>query len=222
MTLKQVSEVIWRFYQVGSAKATNQTLTESDMMQYAKAALSAMMREQYFRSKKSLDGEEYYFYSQILSIKRFALTDTDKRGMRRADMGDVDLYRLPKNIHFTNIYPVADGCVGGDGSIELSQVSAGEENFYLGGDYDFFKFYVVKGKGINAYHLPPCITALDIETTYDSPDIDVSLDQAMDVANTVLGVSLKVKPFPVKVVDNSFDKNVLELKRRLQEQQSQI
>lgn len=222
MTLKQLSEVLIRFYNVGRQKSTAVTLTEADMMQYAKAALSGMMRQQYMVSKKMNDGEEYYFYSQILSIKRFQLTDTDNRGMRRADMGDVDLYRLPKNMHFTNIYPIGDGCIGGDGSLELTQVSPGEENFYLGGDYDFFKFYVVKGKGVNTYHLPPCIKSLDIETTYDSPDIDVSLDQAMDVANIVLGVSLKVKGFPVKVVDNSMDPNVLELKRRLQEQQSQI
>src|ERR1700760_3789099 len=187
MTLQQLSEVIWRFYQVGRAKATSQTITEADIMQYAKAALSCMMRQQYMLSKKMNDGEEYYFYSQILSIKRFNLNDPDNRGMRRADMGSIDLYRLPKNMHFTNIYPIGDSCTGGDGSLELTQVSPGEENFYLSGDYDFFKFYVVKGKGINTYHLPPCIKSLDIETTYDSPEIDVSLDQAMDVANVVLG-----------------------------------
>ena len=222
MRLQQLSEVIWRFYQEGRAKATAQTLREADMMQYAKSALSNMMRQQYLVSRKMNDGEEYYFYSQILSIKNFPLSDTDARGMRRADMGDIDLYRLPKNMHFTNAYPIGTGCIGNDSTLELTQVQPGEENFYLGGDYDFFKFFVVKGKGINTYHLPPCIESLDIETTYDSPDIDVSLDQAMDVANIVLGVSLKIKPFPLKVVDNSFDPQALELKRRLQEQQTQV
>ena len=222
MKLKQLSEVIWRWHQSGRAKVVAQTLTEADIMQYAKSALSAMMRQQYLVSRKMNDGEEYYYYSQILSIKSFPLSDTDARGMRRADMGDVDLYRLPKNMHFTNIYPIGDGCMGGDGSLELTQVMPGEENFYLSGDYDFFTFYVVKGKGINTYHLPPCIKSLDIETTYDSPDIDVSLDQAMDVANVVLGVSLKMKGFPIKIVDNEFNPQATELKRRLEEQQSQI
>src|SRR5690349_16500570 len=123
MRLQQVSEFIWRYYQAGRAKSTAQTLTEADVMQYAKSALSAMMRQQYLVSRKMNDGEEYYFYSQILSIKNFLLSDTDARGMRRAEMGDIDLYRLPKNMHFTNIYPIGDGCMGGDGSLELTQVN---------------------------------------------------------------------------------------------------
>jgi hypothetical protein len=223
MQLRQLTEFVWRYVQDGRARATGLTLTKADVMQYIKTALSASMREQYYRGKKMTDGEEYYFYSQILSIQRFPLADPDKRGMRRADMGDVDLYRLPKNMHFTNVYPVGEGCVDGQ-EIELTQVSPGEENFYLSGDYDnFFSFYVVKGKGINTYHIPSCIKSLDIETTYNGDDIDVSLDQAMDVANIVLGVSLKVKGFPLRIEDNSMSPNVIDFKRKmLSEQQTTI
>lgn len=232
MNIKEVSETIWNFYNVGRSKSTSLTLTEADILQYVKMALSGMMRQQYLTSKKIGDGNEYYFYSQILSIKNFPLSDPDNRGMRRASMDGVDLYRLPQNMHLTNIYPKSDGCLGSDGSLEISQVSPGEENFYLSGDYDFFAFYVVKGTGINTYHLPPCIKSIDVETTYDGDDVEVSLDQAMDIANIVLGVSLKVKGFMVRTVDNNFNPNVVdprhkgsgsnaELMQMLQDQQSQ-
>lgn len=223
MQLIQLTEFIWRFYQDGRARATALTLTKADIMQYAKSALSAMMRDQYLKSKKILGEEDYYFYSQILSIQRFVLSDPDARGMRRADMKGIELYRLPKNTHFTNIYPIGDGCIGSDSTIELTQVSPGEENFYLSGDYDgVFSFYVVKGAGINTYHLPSCITSLDIETTYNGDDIEVSLDEAMEVANIVLGVSLKVRGYP-KSIDNSFDPSTQDFKKKLQQyQQDQL
>ena len=221
MILKQLQEVIWRYYQEGRAKATSQELKLADIGQMVRMGLSNQMRSLYYENLKLNDGNEYFFKSPLLSTIVFPLSDADITGMRRADMSSFDVYRLPKNSHITNAVPLGTGCNGNDGSMQMTQVQPGEENFYLSPEFKFFKFYVVKGRGINTYNLPPCITNVGVESTFDSDLLDISLDIAFDIANQVLGVSLKLKQFPVKILDNSYNPNASELRRRLEETQNQ-
>lgn len=194
MLLKQVEEVIWRVYQNGVPEADKQKLRQQDILQQVKMAYGAMMRQAYYTSKAANDGQpDYYFYSPILSVQTFKLTDANSQGMRRAEMGNFDLYRLPKNSHFTNVYSNSSDCSKGQ-SGEITQVQPGEENFYAGNpDMIFFQFFVVKGRGINTYNLPTCVKEIDVEATYDGEDIDISNDIAFDIANQVLATDLKIK-----------------------------
>src|SRR5580692_11434949 len=136
MLLNTVSDVIWQFYAEGREKATNQSFSQQDILQHARMSFSNYMRQLYYNAKQLNDGDEYYFSSPILSIMRFPLTDPNAVGKRRADMSNFDLYRLPKNSHFTNVYLV--GCGNNDG-ISITQVAPAEENFYLTPEYNFFK-----------------------------------------------------------------------------------
>ena len=195
MKLKDFSELIWRLYQNGRPLANNQKLTRVDIAQKVKTLLAAAFRQYWYESKQ-LDEyrqPDYSFYSPVLSVKRFVLPDADIIGKRRADMGEFDLYRLPKNNHFTNIYPYAEGC-GNQQVGEITQVAPGEENFYINNpDLSEEMFFVVKGRGIDTYNVPPCIKALDIETTYDGDDIDVDMQIGGKIADQILEVSLGIK-----------------------------
>lgn len=219
MRLNQLSEVIWRFYQEGRASATQQTLREADMMQYARAAYGNIQRQLYFANKRLNEGDDSYFYSPALDIKEFDLSDPNGVGMRRADMREFDLYRLPRNKHITNIYLVGQGCGTEDvGEVTLLD-NPGEENFYLRPDFSDFMFGVVKGRGINTYHIPSCIKKVGIEATYDNDKVDVSLDIAFDVASQVLGVALRIPGFLGKDTDNPYlPPQSIQLKRALQQQ----
>lgn len=215
MNIQQLKEVIWRFYSEGRTKATNQTLQESDIAQMIKLNYGSLMRQKYFESKRldRFNEPDFSFSQPLLDIQRFNLSEANMAGMRRADMSAVDIMRLPYNTHITNVYPVGINCQGDIG--DITQVKAGEENFYLSPDFTFFKFFVIKGKGINTYHLPSCVSAVDIETTYDTNDIEISNDLGFEIAGNILGLSMKVGQKPVKILDNSFDPNINELKRRL-------
>lgn len=197
MILKSLSELIWRFYQNGKAKANNQHLLKQDISQKIKLLFADAMRQRYFESMKAdeFNQPDYAFVSPILAVKRFPLSDPDIKGKRRADMGAFDLYRLPKNSHFTNVYPYADKGCGNTEVGEITQVVPGEENFYIGNpDLSEYQFYVVKGRGIDTYNLPPCITGLDIETTYDVGDTtDIDMSIASQIVDQVLGVALGIK-----------------------------
>ena len=214
MKLEQLSEVLWRFYQEGEADVKKQRFRKQDILQMAKMAFSNSMRTQYYLSK-NLDEyrrADYSFVSPLFAVKRFPLSEPDTRNMRRADMSDFDLYRMPKNSHIPNVYPVGGGCAASDANIEITQVEAGEENFYLNNpDLSFFTFFVVKGRGVNCYNIPPCVKSVDIETTYESSEIDVSLDIAYDVSLMVLGQIFKVK--------GSWDNDQINLKAELQKQE---
>lgn len=219
MTLGTLSELIWQVYDSGRKKSTNQSFQEADVMAYSKLAFGNSMRQLYYLGKRVSEEDEYYFYSPVLSIKRFSLGEVNIQGMRRADMGMTDLYRLPKNAHMTNVYFV--GCSSNESFSQVTQVSPGEENFYLGADFQSFMFYVVKGRGINTYHLPPCAKWVDIETTYDTgADTEVSLDVAYDVANEVLGRMMGIPDFLGKTVDNPYVVPLKNLKPKPQQEQT--
>lgn len=226
MVIKQLADVVLQYYERGRLKSTAVTYTKEDIEQMCYLAAGNLFRQQYYSSKQKDEyGQpDYSFLSPLLSVQRFNLSEADARGMRRADMGAFDLFRLPKNSHFTNLYTVSDGCEGDDGfDGTINQVKPGEENFYLRPDYDFYKFYVVKGRGVNTYHFPPCITAIEVETTYSSPDVDISYDVAYEVAVQVLGVTLRVPGFAGKTIDNSFaDPLLLSIKRQPQEPQPEV
>lgn len=191
MKISTISEVIWSLLQSGNANVQKQTFDKADVQQLLKMAVGNSFREMYYASKKEsrFNEPDYFFSSPLLQVKRFELTEPNMVGLRRADMSEFDLYRLPRNSHFTNIYPVASeaGC-GNDEVGEITLVSPGEENFYATDpDLSSFQFAVVKGRGLNTYNIPPCIKSVDIEAMYDlDDDVDVTLDIAFSSASTVL------------------------------------
>lgn len=214
MIIGQLSEVIWVFYQDGRVQSTHQNLKKEDILQYAKMALSNMLRQLYYSNKRLQDGDEYYASAPLLSVINFKLSE-EKHGKRRVDMSEFDLYRLPKNSHIVSIFPV--GC--SERQTSLSQVQPGEEYFYQSPTFKDFQYYVEKGRGVDVYNLPECINSVDIESTFDTDEIDVSLDVAFDVANQVLGVTLRIPEFMGKDVDNSFSPSQRLLKQRIAPQE---
>jgi hypothetical protein len=219
MTIKVLSDVIREFYNRGRTNATSQTFALKDIQQMAYEAAAGIFRTRYYESKKEDEyGEpDYSFISPLLSIQRFKLGNADIRGMRRADM-NTDLFRMPKNSHFTNLYLVTDGCAG-DGLIngKIPVLKNGEEYFYTGEEYSDFLFVVSKGNGLDTYHFPPCVTDIEVETTYANEDAEISLEVAYDVSLQVLGVMLRVPGFTNKGVDNSFVEPLMALLKRQQD-----
>lgn len=187
-------ELTWRLYQNGKAYATSQYILKPDIEQKCKLYFADAMRQRFYESMKSdeFGRPDYSFVSPILQVKKFKLGDKDMLNARRCDMGDFDLYRLPKNTHFANVYPVGT-CKDNIGI--LTQVSPGEENFYINDpDLSSFMFYVVKGRGINAYNVPPCVVELAIETTYDvDDDVDIDKSIASIIVDQILNVVLGIK-----------------------------
>lgn len=202
MLLKTVSEIIWNLVQDGKPQADNQKLSEADISQMVRQSAASKFRQQYMSSQVVVAGKklsftnaepEYYFSSPLLSIKRFNLTEANTVGMRIADMSAFDLYRLPANSHFTNIYPVNNECGGQEvGTVTL--VKNGEEKFYAGKEkFRKYLFAAVVGRTLKTYNLPPCVKAIDVETSFDSDDIDISLDVAYEVTNEVVSIIFKTE-----------------------------
>lgn len=215
MKLKIVAEVIERFYNVGRVKASNLTLEKRDFLQYAKMSFANRMRNLYYQLKAGGQGEEYYFFSGDILSEKFTLSKPDNYGKSRIDMTDKPVIRMPKNAHILNIIPVEDGCSFPE-PLEITQVQPGEERFYLGPDFNSFTFFVSKGTGLDVYRMPDCVKEVEVEAIYDKDDMDIPLDMAFDICNDVLGISLKVKGFPIPATDNPYDPNAIELRRQLQ------
>lgn len=202
MLLRTVAEVTWKFFQDGRPKADKQTLSEADITQMVRMTAAAKFRQQYMSSQVVVNGRklsftnaepEYYFSSPLLSIKRFGLTDANAVGMRVADMSAFDLYRLPSNSHFTNIYPVNNECSGQEVGI-VTLVKNGEEKFYAGKPkFRKYLFAAVAGRTLKTFNLPPCVKSIDVESSFDSDEIDISLDVAHEVSSEVLSEIFKVE-----------------------------
>lgn len=217
MIIKQLAEVIFKFANEGRPKATARTVRQADIQQMIMTAFGDILRKRYYESKKLNEfGEpDFSAISPLLGTMEFKLSDSDTKGMRRADMSKFDLYRIPYDGHITSLFPIGGDC-GDDTDIKISLVKAGEEKFYLKPKFQFFKFAVVKGRGINFYHLPDCIKMVAIETTYNSDQVDISFDICYEIANSILGITLKLPAFENKVIDNPYSPPQLELRRSLQ------
>lgn len=218
MIISQLADIIFEFYSNGRVKSTNTSFSKQDAEQFAKFSFSDIMRRSFRDSMKDPDGPDYYFYSPILAIKRFVLSDEDNRGVRRADTSAFDAYTLQKNAHITNVYPVCSACKNID-SFEITQVEPAEENFYLSPDMQFFKFYVVKGKGLNFYHLEPCVKSVDVEMTFADGDVDVPLDMCYNVANATIQRMLGIPAFTGRQIDNPYSEQQVALKAKINPQQ---
>lgn len=217
MRLKQLGEIVWRFAQEGRAKVSEQTFTKADVKQMCKLAFSNDMRLMYYQSKGQDENgvPDTSFSAPLLTLQTFDLSDAGNDGMRRANMDNFDLFRLPKHSHITNIYPAKHTC--GHGTWDITLVEVGEENFYRN-DPNFSKFYfgVVKGRGINLYNIPLCVKSVDVEATFDLDDeLEVSMDVAFNVANQVLGEMLRIPDFIGKGIDNTQNPAQRNLKSRI-------
>ena len=218
MTLQSVTETIWVFYQNGVVSATSRKLKEEDISQMVKMAYGVILRSRYYEAPPE---ERMDLIGGSLDIKKYELSEPNVQGMRRAIIED-EVIRMPKSSDVVNVYPVSEGGECGDSlNLEVTQVSPGEENFYLTADFNNFYFFVQKGKGINTYHLPPCIKAIEVERIFSDKEVDVPLDMAFDISMSVLGLSLKIKEF-IPTADNSFDRNKNELRYQLEKKEASV
>ena len=224
MLLSTLSEVVWQFFAEGRQKSTNRTFGKADVRQMLKLASSDILRMRYFSARKEQlqtgDTMDTSFISPLLSIQNFPLSDPNEAGMRRSDMSDFDIYRMPHNVSITNVYPV--GC-GGEEYKSIPIVEAGEEYFYQNPQYKSFKFGVVKGRGINTYNLKPCAKSLDVEAAFDGEgiDVDIPMDVAFEASNEVLGKMIGMPDFPQKGSDNPYTLPQKHLQQRLNAKQQQ-
>lgn len=218
MIIKQLSEIIFKFSSAGRPKVTAQTVDKASITQMVMLALGNILRQRYYESKKLNDfgKPDYSAISPILGTIEFPLSDPNTAGMRRADMSQYDLYRLPNDGHITNMYPISGDC----GSIEVGKISLvepGEERFYTDPKFSFYLYAVVKGRGVNFYNLPVCVNAVGIETTYNSDEVDVSFEVGEEIANHILGVVLRIPAFTGKVIDNPYSPPQIDLRKQLKQ-----
>lgn len=221
MKLKQLSEVVWKFYEEGRNKTSAQTFSKRDIQQYVTMGIGSKYYVRWYQAKKMDGGQkDYYFYSADLSLKKVPLGEANNHGIRRAEYSKFDFIKLPHNEDITNVYPLGGKC--SEKINEITQVAPGEENFYTGPEFSSFWFFVEKGEGINLYNIPPCVCEIEIERVWVTENMDVSLDMAYDIANEVLGIVFKEKAFPIKTIDNPYNPKPIELRRKLEEQQSDV
>jgi hypothetical protein len=225
MIIKQLAQVILSVEKQGRNRATDKTYSVADISQLIRLGYTSRARDLYYQNKKMGLGNEYYFYSGLLSIQRFKLGKSDLRGKRFLDMTGIDIFRMPKNENFTSLWPVGSCCGPDDPNWEIVQVEPGESKFYLGPDFQFFKFYEVKANGLDTYHIPECVEELDVETTFDRKDdmIDIPMDIAFEVAWNILGWELKIKQFrTASPSDNPYQTTSgADLRRRMAEESVQ-
>lgn len=220
MILKQLSEVVFKAYSSGRPSATSRTFSEKDMEQLCIMALGNVLRQRYFDNKKTGENGNLDLIGGSLDIKEYELTEPNVMGMRRAVIKD-EVVRMPRSVDVTNIYPVSEGDCAGNVTDTIPLVQPGEENFYTTPEFEFFKFAVQKGRGLNTYHLPPCITKIQVERIYVQNDLDIPLDIAYEISLSVLGVTLKIKEF-LPTQDNSMDANKNELRYQLEKKEGKV
>lgn len=220
MTVDQLSEVVWQFFEGGRPSASNQTLEQDDIQQMCFMQSAAQLKMRFYETRKLDEGEKTDFIGGMLGVRTYPLSEATIQGKRVATYKE-EVMRLPRNSDVTNVYPVNSNCTQSIGNT-ITQVQPGEENFYANDtDLKFFMFFVQKGKEIVTYNIPSCIEKIEVERIYTTTDLDVPLDIAYDVATNILGVTLKVRGF-IPTEDNSADGNRNQLRYQLEQQDKKM
>jgi hypothetical protein len=217
MQLKQVVEVVWRFYQDGRASATNQNLRKGDIFQMCLMEVGYQMKMRFYESRKAGEGEKTDFEAGMLGVREYQLGEKSYQGKRSAIYKE-QVLRLPKNADVTNVYMVASNCTGDVNGL-LTQLQPGEENFHINDPDSSFPFFVQKGNAIDTYNIPPCVDKIEVERIYTDENLDIPDDIAYQVANTILQISLKVKGVITPTTDNTQDGNDNQLRYQLEKQE---
>lgn len=224
MQIKQVADILLQYEKQGRNRETDKTYSRADLAQMVRLGYNNAAVSRYWQAKKN-GINDYYFYSGLLSIQSFPLGDPDMINRRVLDMTGVEIFRMPKNDNFTNIYPVGDCGTGDSTTWEITQVEPGEEKFYSSPDYEDFKFYSVKANGLDTFNIPSCVKELAVETTFDNRDdtVDIPMDIAFEVAFQILGWELKIKQFrTAPPSDNPYSTpSGADLRRRLEGESQQ-
>lgn len=218
MNLKQLSEVVYSFYNNGRASSASHKFAIQDIEQWVLFALGAQLRQKAYEGRDTDEGTD--FIGAMLDTKDYELSTADVKAMRRAVVGG-EVVRLPRNTDIINVYPVGGGCKEDLGA-EITQVMPGEENYYIGNpDLTFFMFFVQKGRGINTYNVPACVSKISVERIYVSEDLDISLDIAYLIAAQVLKDTLGINVVN-PVSDNPVDPNRNELRYQLEQKNAKM
>jgi len=217
MKINTLADIVWKYYNVGRPSATAQTLSKQDILQYCLMAFGNILKARYYEEKAlAEEGDPYSSFYMDLQTREFPLADEDCRGYRSADMGSANVFVLPRNAHIRNVYAQGDKTCSCSNQ-EIVQIRPGEESFYTDGDYSDFQFYFVKGKTLVTRNLPICAKTLSVDSVFQDKDMEVNYDMAFDIANAVLGISLKIKGFPVVSNSNPYSEGEIELRKNLQE-----
>lgn len=208
MLLSELTETNYQFYNLGRPKTSSRTYDKKDIRQFIKLSCGNLFRFNFYNNLRMTGAADYSFINPLLSLQTFALSDPNAVGMRRADMSDFDMYRLPHSAHIQNVYPT--GCEGSEGN-SIPILDSGEEYFYAKPKFKSFKFGVVKGRGINTYHLRPCTKTIIVEAAFDGKnedgsdiDVDIPLDIAYDASNEVLSRMIGIPDVIGKNIDNPY------------------
>jgi hypothetical protein len=215
MNIKDISEVIENFYYIGRVKS-DKTLDRKDFEMMARYALGGIMRDYWYNPAMAEEGDRYSFVAGLLSPKVYTVAEADRFGRRRIDMSKTPVIRLPMNAHILKVLPISGDCQSEVN--ELTQVQPGEELFYTDSQYDFFRFFVSKGAGLDVYHLDECVKEVEIEAVFDNDDTDIPYDIAFLICNQVLWPSVKLKAVQV---DNTADQipQAQDLRERLMQKE---
>ena len=201
MNIKDIADVIENFYYVGRVKS-DKTLDKRDFAAMGKFALGTIMREYWYNPNVGEEGDRYSFVAGFLSPKVYQLGDADRFKRRRIDMAATPVIRLPMNAHILRVLPISGECT--QDIDELTQVQPGEELSYTSSEFYFYKYFVSKGEGLDAYNIPECVKEVEVEAVFDNDEADIPYDFAFQICMNVLSPSLKLKGIQL---DNTADQD---------------
>lgn len=213
MKLIELADLIQEVYNGGHVKEYRK-MEEEDFQMLVRAANGSIMRR-LWEQRNQQDDAKYYFSDQI-QTEEYEVPPKDKKGRRKIELKS-DTVRLPKGQTIFGVRPGED--YTGD---EFHPTPAGSDWLYEGREeFEGVHYYRLKGTSVILYGCEDSIKKVEIDRIPDDADINIPNDIAWDILNEVLGLTLKVKGFPVdKTADD--DPEVQRIRSRISEPSNPI
>jgi hypothetical protein len=209
--IERVAALIESIYYNGRVKSEKK-LDFKDFLEHARYAHGAIMRKLYYEMKNAGEKPVTYF-SQVAELRTYDVSEADARGRRRVEIENALV--LPRGLGIISVDSAADEKC----DVHFHQTKAGSDWLYQGAEYEDTPMYSLRSGGVVLRGAPDGLKQVEVLAVLNDTEIDIPLDVAFDIVNSVLGVDLKVAGFPVdKTTDQN--PNVVTVKQRLAQPES--
>jgi len=216
MTLKSLAILVHKFFDKGTIKVSNITLTTQAIEGYLTLAYGFAMDAVIDRKRRMGEMDVSYLISGAIKEQDF---DVEKKGNNHAiSLAGLKVMRMDNAMQIVGFnYPEDDcGCGRSVPNLEsISYVQPYEAKFYQGEGYEGLFFFSLSGDKVILYNLPDCLTKVSLQYVSDSSEVDLPQNVCLQVCKIAFPDIFGVKKLDKSKIDDYSNDAINELKLQL-------
>ncbi len=206
MRLKALSEIVLKFFNNGTVKVTDVTLTQSVIEGHLTNCYGAVMQSVIDKKKRFGELDTSYLISGAIKPAKVKLKRIGNKSL--LSLSGLKIMRLDNATQIVGFDNIVDECGCNQSNMPnletISYVQPTEAKFYQNVGYSNLFYYTLIGDDIVIYNVPECLKEVVLQYVSDASEIDIPEDICLQMCKLAFPDVFGVKKFDkTKVDDNS-------------------